>query len=184
MGVLMQLETERLLLRQWQTSDLIPFQEMNQDPEVMRFFMNPLSAAQSNELAKKFRLIIQRKGWGFWAVELKSTAQFIGFCGLHEQPSKFSFSPCVEIGWRFSSSCWSQGLATEAAERVLEFAFESLSLQQVVAFTSVHNHRSERLMQRLNMTRQRTFKHPHIPAEHPLAEHLLYALQRSDFLLP
>ncbi|WKX26149.1 GNAT family N-acetyltransferase [Tatumella ptyseos] len=180
----MQLETERLLLRQWQTSDLIPFQEMNQDPEVMRFFMNPLSAAQSDELAKKFRLIIQRKGWGFWAVELKSTAQFIGFCGLHEQPNKFSFSPCVEIGWRFSSSCWSQGLATEAAERVLQFAFENLSLQQVVAFTSVHNHRSERLMQRLNMTRQRTFKHPHIPAEHPLAEHLLYALQRSDFLLP
>lgn len=150
----------------------------------MRFFMNPLSAAQSDELAKKFRLIIQRKGWGFWAVELKSTAQFIGFCGLHEQPNKFSFSPCVEIGWRFSSSCWSQGLATEAAERVLQFAFENLSLQQVVAFTSVHNHRSERLMQRLNMTRQRTFKHPHIPAEHPLAEHLLYALQQSDFLLP
>ncbi|WP_241623508.1 GNAT family N-acetyltransferase [Rosenbergiella epipactidis] len=179
----MQLETERLLLRQWQTSDLIPFQEMNQDPEVMRFFMNPLSAAQSDELAKKFRLIIQRKGWGFWAVELKSTSQFIGFCGLHEQPNKFSFSPCVEIGWRFSSSCWSQGLATEAAERVLQFAFESLSLQQVVAFTSVHNHRSERLMQRLNMARQRTFMHPHIPAEHPLAEHLLYALQRSDFLL-
>ncbi|WP_092671521.1 GNAT family N-acetyltransferase [Rosenbergiella nectarea] len=181
--MLMELETERLRLRQWQTSDLIPFREMNQDPEVMRFFMNPLDATQSDELAKTFRLIIQRKGWGFWAVELKSTAQFIGFCGLHEQPDKFTFSPCVEIGWRFSSSFWSQGLATEAAERVLQFAFENLSLQQVVAFTSVHNYRSERLMQRLNMTRQRTFNHPHIPAQHPLAEHLLYALQRSGLLL-
>jgi RimJ/RimL family protein N-acetyltransferase len=37
-------------------------------------------------------------------VELKQTQQFIGFVGLHDQPTQFSFSPCVEIGWRLDQA--------------------------------------------------------------------------------
>lgn len=176
------LETDRLYLRQWQTADLLPFQEMNRDPEVMRYFPSTLDAEQSDELANKFRLVIKRKGWGFWALEHKGTGKFIGFCGLYDQSDKFSFSPCTEIGWRLDPGFWSQGYAFEAAEKALQFGFQNLDLQQIVAFTSIYNQRSERLMQRLQMVKQRTFRHPHIPQDNVLSEHVLYALQRSSYL--
>lgn len=177
----MELETERLIIRQWQGKDYRAFSAMNQDPEVMRFFSKPMSPEESQNLAEKFRSIISRQGWGFWALELKSEQRFIGFCGLHYQPDKFSFSPCTEIGWRLSRDVWRQGLATEAAKTVMKFAFTRLYLPQLVAFTSLGNHRSEAVMQRLNMQRQRTFAHPHLPIEHPLSMHVLYAIQAKRF---
>jgi RimJ/RimL family protein N-acetyltransferase len=68
--------------------------------------------------------IISNQGWGFWAVELKSTNSFIGFVGLHQAEVELLFSPCVEIGWRLSKKYWNNGYATEAGRAALKFAFE------------------------------------------------------------
>ena len=99
------IETERLILRQWNLeTDLLPFFELNLDAEVMEFFPHPLTRAESDALAQRFFELIQQQGWGFWAIELKQTRTFIGFCGLHSQPDQFDFSPCVEIGWRLAKN--------------------------------------------------------------------------------
>mgnify|MGYP000312505061 CR=1 FL=1 len=84
-------------------------------------------------LAQTFQQFINQNGWGFWAVELKHSQEFIGFTGLHAQPERFDFSPCVEIGWRLDSKFWHQGYATEAARACLYFAFSVLDLDEVVA---------------------------------------------------
>ena len=57
------------------------------DLHVMRYFLAPLSHEESNEQANKIQSHILEKDWGFWAVELKATDQFIGFVGLHCQTS-------------------------------------------------------------------------------------------------
>ena len=99
------IETERLILRQWNLeTDLLPFFELNLDAEVMEFFPHPLTRAESDALAQRFFELIQQQGWGFWAIELKQTRTFIGFCGLYSQPDQFDFSPCVEIGWRLAKN--------------------------------------------------------------------------------
>jgi RimJ/RimL family protein N-acetyltransferase len=69
-------------------------------------FSKSSNRAESDAYIDKLKAIIEKQGWGFWAVELKSNQQFIGFVGLHDQPTQFSFSPCVEIGWRFRSAFW------------------------------------------------------------------------------
>ena len=92
--------TDRLLLRQWQPSDLEAFAKITSNPEVMQFFPKILNRQQSDELANQIKYLIEIKGWGLWAVELLETQEFIGCIGLHPQPSKFDFSPCIEIGWR------------------------------------------------------------------------------------
>ena len=83
----MKMETGRLILRQWKSEDYQPYAELCSDLHVMRYFLAPLSHEESNEQANKIQSYILEKGWGFWAVELKATDQFIGFVGLHCQTS-------------------------------------------------------------------------------------------------
>lgn len=175
------LQTDRLLLRQWKPQDLAPFARLNADPEVMRYFVNPLNREQSDALAQRCISLIEENGWGFWALELRETAQFLGFSGLHSPEYALPFSPCIEIGWRLAKEYWGHGYATEAANRVLTFAFETLQITQVVSFTSLLNTRSQSVMQRVGMVNAgQNFKHPLLPEEHPLAEHVLYKKTRQQ----
>ena len=100
------IETPRLILRQWRDTDYLPFAEMSANPEVMRYFPKVLTRAESDVYIDKLKAIIEKQGWGFWAVELKQTQQLIGLVGLHDQPTQFSFSPCV--GVEFYSNLWLQ----------------------------------------------------------------------------
>lgn len=178
-----QLETKRLYLRQWQRSDVPAFVQLNADPKVMQYFPKCLTADESEQLAICFHNLIQDNQWGFWTVELKQTQQFIGFVGLHAQPERFSFSPCVEVGWRLAHHYWHQGYATEAAEACLAFAFEILNLDTVVAFTAHLNLASAKVMQRLGMTYLYDFDHPALAKNHRLSQHVLYPITRHEFIL-
>ena len=99
-----EVETERLMLRQWRKSDYEPLAAMNADPKVMEFFPNLLDHAQSDALAEKIKNLIATRGWGFWAVEQKNGEPFIGFVGLHIPEPELPFGPCIEIGWRLAAS--------------------------------------------------------------------------------
>lgn len=175
------LETERLHLRGWEMRDYFPFFEMNADPKVMQYFPKLLLKQESDALADRFQHFIQHNGWGFWVVELKASGQFIGFTGLHHQPSQFSFSPCTEIAWRFTAQAWGKGYATEAAQACLKFAFDQLKLERVIAFTALQNRKSFAVMQRLNMREIAHFAYPTLTADHILSKHRLYEIKESQF---
>ena len=176
------IETERLYLRQWQASDFAPFAEMNADPEVMEYFPKLLTTSMSNTIAKKCQSLIDDNGWGFWAVSLKETDTFIGMVGLNNAHADMPFSHAVEIAWRLHNDYWGQGCATEAARASLNFAFDTLGLDEVVAFTAVINKRSQLVMERLGMTNtQENFFHPMLESNHRLAEHVLYKITRQQW---
>mgnify|MGYP003631867887 FL=1 len=176
------IETERLYLRQWQTSDFAPFAEMNANPEVMEYFPKLLTTSMSNAIAKKCQSLIDDNGWGFWAVSLKETDTFIGMVGLNNANADMPFSPAVEIAWRLDNDYWGLGYATEAARASLNFAFVELWIEEVVSFTAVINKRSQLVMERLGMTNtQENFYHPMINPNHRLAEHVLYKITRQQW---
>ncbi len=132
---------------------------------------------ESNNLVIKLSTLITNRGWGLWALEEISSERFIGFAGLHCVPEELSFSPAIEIGWRLSRIYWGKGYATEAAKKVLEFAFNELNLDEVVSFTSVTNQQSQRVMERINMVNSNcNFLHPKISAQSVLQEHVLYKI--------
>ncbi len=177
---IIEIKTQRLLLRQWRLTDFNLFAEINSSKTVMKYFPNTLSRSQSDEFATNIQQQISEKGWGFWAVEIPSVCEFIGFVGLNKPVYQLPFSPCIEIGWRLSEKYWSQGFATEAAQAALVIAFKQLALTEVVAFTSRLNTPSEKVMQRLNMQNTKTtFEHPKVPYGHILREHLLYKITCS-----
>ncbi|TVO53475.1 GNAT family N-acetyltransferase [Denitromonas halophila] len=174
-------ETERLRLRQWRTTDRGPFAALNADPEVMAFFPSPLSRAASDALAARCAALIEARGWGFWACELKRTGEFIGFVGLHEPPAALPLSPCVEIGWRLALPFWGQGYASEAARGALAVGFEQLALSEIVSFTATINIRSRAVMSRLGMRQTGQFMHPSLADGSPLRAHCWYRLSIAQW---
>ena len=176
----MALETPRLRLRQWRDADFAPFAVLNADPQVMAHFPAPLDKAESDALAARCRDLIAAQGWGFFATETKAGGEFIGFVGLNRPTAELPFSPCVEIGWRLARPFWQQGYASEAAGAALAFAFDHLAQDEVVAFTSLGNRRSQAVMETLGMSRAAdSFQHPALPVGHALREHCLYRLARN-----
>jgi RimJ/RimL family protein N-acetyltransferase len=170
------LETPRLRLRPWRESDREPFRRMNADPRVMEFFAATLSSEESDAMILRIQAHTAQHGFGFFAVELRESDEFIGLAGLAHVPFEAHFTPCVEIGWRLAAAYWNRGFATEAAHEWLRYAFEELSLPEVVAFTVPANQRSRRVMEKLGMTRNpaEDFDHPRIPEGHRFRRHVLY----------
>jgi RimJ/RimL family protein N-acetyltransferase len=181
MPELIEIETERLRLRQWIESDREPFAKLNGDPRVMEFFPNMLDRAASDAMIDRMQIKIAERGWGFWAVELKQDNQFIGFVGLQIPKADFPFSPCVEIGWRLAFEYWGKGYATEAAKAALKVGFDRLDLPEIVSFTAINNHRSSAVMERLGMNNRETetFEHPNLSIGHPHRKYCLYRLSRE-----
>ncbi len=153
---------------------------MNADPQVREFFPGLLTKEQSDASARTFQAAIARNGFGMFAAELLATREFTGFIGL--QTMNFAIpglaQPAVEIGWRLARTHWSKGLATEGAQAVVRYAFETLALNEIVAITVPANIRSRRVMQKLGMTHlpELDFDHPRIAPGHPLRRHVLYLL--------
>ncbi|MDY6994310.1 MAG: GNAT family N-acetyltransferase [Pseudomonadota bacterium] len=86
MNKIIETETERLLLRQWQQADKTSFAQINADKRIMAFFPRQLSKTESDVWVENAQFHIATQGWGFWAVETKQQHQLIGFVGL-QRPS-------------------------------------------------------------------------------------------------
>lgn len=169
-------ETERLILRRWKGSDIAPFSKMNSDPRVMEFFPAILTRAETEAMVKGIEEKFDQCGFSFWATELKSTGELIGMIGQNVPAFESHFTPCVEVGWRLASEHWGKGLAVEAARASLEYGFNRLKLQEIVAFTAEKNKNSRRVMEKLNMIYDPSgdFDHPKVTEGHPLRRHVLY----------
>ncbi len=176
------LTTQRLRLRSWRPADREPFAQLNGDPLVMAHFPAILSRAESDALLDRLAQNLNRRGFGFWAVEEQATGQLIGFVGLNIPGFEAHFTPAVEVGWRLARPFWGQGYATEAARCALKHGFEQLGLTEIVSFTVPDNWRSRAVMERLGMTHnpQEDFDHPLLPG-HRLERHVLYRLSQGDW---
>jgi RimJ/RimL family protein N-acetyltransferase len=175
-----ELRTERLRLRRWRRSDRESFAVLNADPNVMEFYPAPLTRAQSDAMVERIEAGFDRLHYGLWAVDVTATGTFAGYVGLAPATFEAHFTPAVEVGWRLDRPHWGHGYATEAARAAVADGFERLGLAEIVSFTAVVNHRSERVMQKIGMTRNpgEDFDHPSLPRGHPLQRHVLYRLPR------
>ncbi|MDH3739119.1 MAG: GNAT family N-acetyltransferase [Alphaproteobacteria bacterium] len=173
------LETERLILRDWREQDLEPFAAMNADNAVMEFFPAVFSREESYAIAMRLQQDIDEIGYGFFAVALKATGNFIGSVGLSAVTFDAAFVPAVEIAWRLAAASWGQGFASEAARACLSHGFSGLGLSEIVSFTTPQNTKSMAVMERIGMSRdlEGDFEHPNLPVGHHLRAHVLYRIK-------
>jgi ribosomal-protein-alanine N-acetyltransferase len=174
------LTTERLVLRLWQPDDLAPFAAMNADPRVMEHFPAVLTHDESDALVARIERQLAQFGWGLWAAERRDTGEFIGFIGLSPVPDDLLLAPGTEVGWRLAREHWGRGFATEGARASVHHGFDNVGLDEIFSFTAAANLRSQRVMQKLGMSRDAAndFEHPRYP-NWSGRHHVVYRLSRN-----
>jgi len=176
------LTTERLILRPWEDRDRAAMAAIHGDPHVRRFYP---SVPAPEEVNADIDLAIERaraNGFHFQAAELRDGGALVGLIGLGVVPERTRAAipshPQVEIGWVLGQEFWGQGLAPEGARAWLDYAW-SIGLPEIVAFTARLNLPSQRVMEKLGMTRDHAddYDHPSIPQGHKLRPHVVYRMQ-------
>jgi ribosomal-protein-alanine N-acetyltransferase len=151
---MIQLETPRLLMRQFLEEDAEAMYWLNADPEVIKYTGDPpfKDIEQSLELIKNYSQYEKYK-MGRLTLIVKETNEIIGWCGLkyHENSDE------VDIGYRLKRSAWGKGYATEAAEVCIKDGFERLKLKNIVGQAMKDNLSSIKVFQKLGMTYVKDF---------------------------
>lgn len=165
------LETERLILRKFETSDADAVFRLRSDADVMRFIREP----QNRDETKKWIELVS-KYWasdriGFCAVVDKQTEKLCGWCGLW----RLKETGETEVGYAVDKEFWGRGLATEAARKLLEYGFEVLNLGEIVAVARPDNRGSRRVMEKLGMSYDYTGEFYGRPLVH-------YSIARAEFI--
>jgi ribosomal-protein-alanine N-acetyltransferase len=87
---------------------------------------------------------------GLWATILKETGQFIGRCGL--LPCTIDGRQEVEVAYMVAKEVWGQGLATEAAQAIVNYAFEQLGYARLICLIERDNAASIKVATKIGMT--------------------------------
>jgi RimJ/RimL family protein N-acetyltransferase len=144
----MDLETPRLILRQFRESDIDPWSAMCAEPEVMRYASvsgMPVDREQSMKWLQSMVEHWHLHGYGMWAVEEKSTGKFIGRIGLQLPPGY----PGTEVAWMLAPAYWGHGFAAEGARAAIDFGFSHARKARLISLIFPQNERSIRLAERL-----------------------------------
>jgi RimJ/RimL family protein N-acetyltransferase len=175
------METARLVMRRLRDEDLGHFLAYLNDPVVARY------QSWESYTEEQAREVIERQKnlepgtpgqWFTFAAELKETGALVGHVALSVKADE---QRQAEIGFTFARGHQGRGLAREAAESVLEYAFGVLGLHRVVAVTDCENERSVALLGRLGMRCEGHFVE-NIWFKGAWGSEYLYALLQKEWL--
>lgn len=154
----MMITTKRLRLRPWTKDDTQELKRFLQDEDVMYAYEHAFSDSEVQRWLNWNLESYADNGYGLWAIELKSTGEVIGECGLTKQG--VNGQQYLEIGYHLIKDFWHHGYALEAAQACKDYAFNKLNSQQVVSIVRDTNIPSMNVAIRNGMTvKTRFVKH-------------------------
>lgn len=144
------IETIRLLLRPMHAADMDALLHIFSDPIVMAAFdAAPFDRQQMEQWLQRNLDHQERYGYGLFAVILKANGLLVGDCGLEIMAVDGTVE--AELGYDFRSDYWGQGLATEAASAVRDYAFQVLHLPRLVSLIRQRNLASQRVAEKVGL---------------------------------
>jgi len=149
------LETPRLVLRRLEPRDLDALFLLYCDPEIRRYFPDG---------TRTFEETKQELEWfqhghpafpqlGLWATVERASGTFLGRCGL--LPWEIQGKPEVELAFLIDKSRWGEGLATEAASNIIDYARSQLGLSRLICLITPGNVASVRVAEKVGMSFER-----------------------------
>ena len=145
------LETKRLSLRHQVLEDLDDLWALYCNPEITKYIPDaPRSREEAREeLESHMHGHPRFPELGLWATVLKQTGKFIGRCGL--LPWTIDGQEEVEVAYTIAQEYWGQGLATEAAQAILQYGFEKLKLSRLICVIEEGNIASQKVAEKIGM---------------------------------
>ena len=153
------LHTRRLAIRPFTLADAAFIVELLNDPDWLRHIgdRNVHSMADAERYLRTGPLAMQeRHGHALWAVRSRGDDAPLGMCGLIRREGLDD----VDLGYAFLPAARGQGLAREAAAKVLSHGFERLALPRIVAITNPDNTASVRVLEAIGMHFERRMRVP------------------------
>ncbi|MBI1837065.1 MAG: GNAT family N-acetyltransferase [Flavobacteriia bacterium] len=149
-----QLETNRLILREFNTQDASSFYKLNSNPEVLKYTGDSAfkTVLEAQEFIKNYQHYSKYE-YGRWAVLLKESNTFIGWCGLKYTPEKEE----VDIGFRFFQEFWNCGFATEAAIACIDYGFQKYNISLIIGRAMKENKASVKVLEKIGLKFEREF---------------------------
>jgi RimJ/RimL family protein N-acetyltransferase len=178
------LETARLRLRPFRMADADDVQRLAGDPAVADTTLkipHPYEDGMAEKWISNHRDWFDRREQAVFAVTLKlsratAASELIGAIGLRIEPD----DQRAELGYWISKSFWGQGYCTEAARAVLDFGFEQLGLNRIVAHHFGRNPSSGRVMQKIGMSLEGRLRQ-HARKGDAFEDLELYGILRSEW---
>jgi RimJ/RimL family protein N-acetyltransferase len=171
----MQLNTQRLCLREFVPGDWRAVLSYHRDPRYLRYypwddrteadaraFVGMFLLQPKEQPRRRFQLAIIRR----------SDASLIGNCGIRRKPDN---DWEADIGYELAPDCWGQGFATEAARAMVDFGFRELGLHRISSWCITDNTASARVLERLGFRQEGRLRHNEY-FNHQWWDTLLYAL--------
>ena len=131
------IETERLFLREMIEDDFEALRRVLGDADVMRHYPYHFDDARIRTWITRNRERYRIFGFGLWAVCRRDTGEMIGDCGLTMQIIDGQI--CPEIGYHIRADHQRQGYATEAARAVRDWTFENTPFRVVYSYMKAEN---------------------------------------------
>jgi len=136
----------------------------------MRYYPAPYDEAGVADWIARNLSRYERDGHGLWAIDLKSTGEMIGDCGITLQ--EVDGQPLPEIGYHLRRDMWGQGYATEAARACRDYGFTQLNAEVLISLIRPENVPSRRVAERNGMTVWKEINRAGL-------KHLVYAVRRA-----
>ncbi|MFC4723492.1 GNAT family N-acetyltransferase [Geojedonia litorea] len=170
-----EIQTDRLVLREITFADKDELFELHTDPDVQKHTGEPVvESLEEIEQSITGRLHDYKTyGFGRLAVIEKGTNAFIGWAGLAYLPE---FDK-IDIGYRLKKKYWGKGYATEASIAIINYAFNVLQLEQIIAIAMPENKASIKVMEKIGMTYDK-----HAPYDAVIQNAVWYKLSKIDYL--
>ena len=146
------LETPRLRLRPFAAdlSDLDALQAIQADSDHMRYYPHPFSPDETRSWIERQLVHLETHGFSLWAVEDRSTGDFLGNVGPNVQAVDGVDE--VELGWSITPRRAREGIATEAADACRDWCFRELDVDHVISLVRPENLSSRGVTEKIGMS--------------------------------
>lgn len=171
------IETDRLLIRDIEPTDVEGMYELDSDPEVHEFLgNNPIKTRkEAEDVITYIRKQYEDFGIGRWAIIDKKTNEFVGWTGLKYEDGLRDDMTYYDLGYRIKKAYWGKGIATETAIESLKYGFEQLNLNEIGAAADVDHIASNKILQKVGMKFVDVFEYEGVP-------HNWYNIEKSEWL--
>lgn len=147
------LATPHLRLTPVTRQDVPELHDLLTDPRVRRWLLDDavVGVEWVEEEVGRSEALFEELGCGLWAVRRVEADSVLGLVGFRH----FFEPPELQLLFAVLPSYQGRGVATEAADAVIRYAFEELGFERVRAATDLPNVASIRVLERLGMARER-----------------------------
>jgi ribosomal-protein-alanine N-acetyltransferase len=143
------LETNRLLLRRLQPSDIPSLIDLWCDSDVTQYMGGPRDREKLQTIFEEDLKDPFAEEFDLWPVVEKQTQEVIGHCGLLDK--EIEGKEEIEVNYIFKSSAWGKGYASEIGSALIEYAFKEKKLTRLIALIEPENAPSERVAAKIGM---------------------------------